>query len=58
MSRPLPDSEAYEDEKRKRRNRQLRRLALLLIFVCFVALIVYLLTGGPLPESLSWLEAL
>lgn len=58
MSRPLPDSEAYQHEKRKLRNRRLRRLALLLLFVCGLAAVVYLLAGGPLPESLSWLEAL
>ena len=58
MQRPLPDSEAYEHERRKRRNRRLRRVALLLIVMCGIALIVYLFLGGPLPESLSWMEVL
>ncbi len=58
MSRPLPDSEAYEKKKRQQRRRRLRRTALLLILVCCLSLIAYLLTGGSLPEPAAWLEVL
>lgn len=55
--RPLPDSEAYERIRRRTRRRRFRLSLVLLLLLSVVGALVYLLAGGPLPDSLSWLEA-
>jgi len=55
MSRPLPDSEAYEHERRRRTARRTRRAVGWLTLLLLAAGVVYVLAGGPLP---AWMEAL
>ena len=58
MTRPLPDSEAYFRKQRGERRRRIRRAALVVLLVVAVSAIVYLRTGGRLPDLPRWLDIL
>ena len=53
VKRPLPDTEEYERQVRRKKLRQLSRIALLALLLPAIAAAVYLLAGGQLPEPLD-----
>lgn len=55
MSRPLPDSEAYEIQERRRTARRIGRALGWLALLLVAGGVFYVLAGGPLP---AWMEAL